>query len=527
MAWLRTDDVSLAPGGRLLAEHVTFRVDPGDRIGLIGPNGMGKTSLFRLLRAEYLPEQGQVERSDDVVIASLDQLGRIADGTVWDIAFGSHLELPQMREAMRTLEARMADPDCDDLEHVLEEYAHIQERFIEADGYAWDARVRQTLMGAGIPESRFGDSPNTLSGGEHHRLALATVVLSGANLWLLDEPTNHLDIQAIEWLEDVLVHFPGAVVMASHDRRFLERTATRIMTWEDGFFWMVTGSYRRYLALRDERRQTTAQAWQRYQEERARLMAYVDRYRAGNRATQAKSRLHTIARLDAQAAKPAARTRTDPSRLAHRGQEMSGTHALVVNDLVLQREERTWLPLSFKLPAAARLGIVGPNGSGKTTLIRALVGTDAGVRWNQDAVVSWYDQEAAALLPSDETGLRLANDEGMDKETAFHLGARFGLTPDLLDTRTAPWSGGERSRLALLSAIMSRSTVLVLDEPTNHLDLPMREELEQLLTGYPGAVILVSHDRELVDNVATHMLWWAEGEFHFRPGRYSEVVGRA
>jgi ATP-binding cassette subfamily F protein 3 len=298
------------------------------------------------------------------------------------------------------------------------------------------------------------------------------------------------------------------------------------MTWEDGFFWMVTGSYRRYLALRDERRRTTAQMWQRYQEERARLMAYVDRYRAGNRATQAKSRLHAIARLDAAAVAPAARARTDPARLAHRGAEMSGTHALVVDDLVLRRGDRAWAPLSFKVPAAGRVGIVGPNGSGKTTLLRALVTSEPGVRWNPDAVVSWYDQEAAALLPADETGLRLANDEGMDKETAFHLGARFGLKPDLLETRTGTWSGGERSRLALLFALMARSTALVLDEPTNHLDLPMREELERLLVGYPGAVLLVSHDRELVDNIATHMLWWDGDQFLFRPGRYSEVAAR-
>ena len=526
MAWLKADSITLVAGDRRLLQDATFRLDPGDRIGLVGPNGMGKTTLFRVISGERLPDGGHLDRSTDLTIAALDQLHPQSEGTVWDTAASANPRLPQLAAAMRALETTMADPALRDLEAVLARYAAVQEEYERLGGYTWEAQVRQALEGAGLSESRYGDSPDVLSGGERHRLALAQVVLSGADLWLLDEPTNHLDVEAMEWLERTLGAFSGGVLMASHDRRFLERTATRIMTWEDGFFWLLTGTYRQYQHLRRERTQRIAEEWARYSEERARLQTYVDRYREGNRATMAKSRMHAIARLDRAAVAPPDRTMTAPRRLAHGGRELGGTLALIVDGLTLSRGPRTWSALQFKLPVKACLGVVGPNGSGKTTLLRALAESAPGVRWNPDAVISWYDQEAARLLPEDTTGIRLAHEEGMDRETAYRLGARFGLKRELLDSTVGAWSGGERSRLALLFALMSRSSVLLLDEPTNHLDLRMREELEALLSGYPGALIMVSHDRELLDNVSTHTLWWQDDAFHFAPGTYSSVQHR-
>ncbi len=526
MAWLKANNITLVAGNRRLLQNATFRLDPGDRIGLVGPNGMGKTTLFHVLSGERLPDGGHLDRSADLTIASLDQLHPQSEGTVWDTAAVANRRLPQLAGALHALEVAMADPSVPDLEAVLARYAVVQEQFERLGGYTWEAHVRQALEGAGLPESRYGDSPAVLSGGERHRLALAQVVLSGADMWLLDEPTNHLDVDAMEWLEHTLGAFEGGVLMASHDRRFLERTATRIMTWEDGFFWLLTGTYRQYQHLRQERTQRVAEEWARYAEERARLQAYVDRYREGSRATMAKSRMHAIARLDRAAVAPPERTQTAVRRLSHGGRELGGTLALIVDGLTLTRGPRTWAPLQFTLPAKACLGIVGPNGSGKTTLLHALAESAPGVRWNPDAVISWYDQEAASLLPDDATGIGLAHDEGMDRETAYRLGARFGLKRELLDSTVEGWSGGERSRLALLFALMSRSSVLLLDEPTNHLDLRMREELEALLAGYPGALILVSHDRELLDNVSTHTLWWRDDAFRFAPGAYSAVQHR-
>lgn len=523
MGWLKAESIGLVAGDRRLLQGATFRLDPGDRIGLVGPNGMGKTTLFRVISGERLPDEGFLARSADLSIAALDQLHPISQNTVWETAASSNPRLPLLAEKMRSLEAAMADPAAPDLEAVLAEYADLQEHYERLGGYTWDAQVRQALEGAGLPETRHQDHPGVLSGGERHRLALAQVVLSGSDVWLLDEPTNHLDVQAMEWLERTLSGFAGGVLMASHDRRFLERTATRIMTWEDGFFWLLTGGYRQYQHLRQERNQRVAEEWARYQEERARLQSYVDRYREGNRATMAKSRLHAIARLDRAAVARPDQAMTAPRRLTHGGRELGGTLALIVDDLILARGPRTWPPIHFKLPVKCCLGVVGPNGSGKTTLLRALAESAPGVRWNPDAVLSWYDQEAASLLPEEATGIGLAHEEGMDRETAYRLGARFGLKRELLDSTVGAWSGGERSRLALLFALMSRSSVLLLDEPTNHLDLRMREELESLLAGYPGALIIVSHDRELLDNVSTHTLWWRDGQFHFSPGAYSTV----
>ena len=417
----------------------------------------------------------------------------------------------------------MADPATSDLDALLERYATVQQTFQDQHGYDWEARVRQGLMGAGIAESRFADDVRHLSGGERHRLALVTVVLSGANFWILDEPTNHLDVAAIEWLEATLADFDGLVLMSSHDRRFLDRAATRIMSWEDGFFWMGSGGYHHYLALREERLKNQQRAWQRYREEQTRLLSFIERYRSGSRARQAKSRMLALARLNPEVPAPHP---APAARLTHAGQAAKGLTALTVRDLALEQGARRWPALSFKVPARARLCVAGPNGSGKTTLLNALVESQDGVKWHPGAMLSYYNQEAAGLLPEEATGLSLANEEGMDREFAYHLGARFGLLPAIFDRPLKSWSGGERSRLALLFALMATATVLLLDEPTNHLDIAMRRELESLLQSYPGAVIVVTHDRELMDNIGTHLLWWDSGRFRFQPGCYSELIAR-
>lgn len=527
MAWMRIQDLKLMVAERTLVEGATFRLDPGDRVAVIGPNGMGKTTLFRTLAGNLSAEKGSIETSLEFSVAVLDQLHRLPEGTVYEAAATSHRTLERLETELHQLEEQMASPDLDqDLDAIIARYAVVQQQYLDQGGYDWEARVRQALMGAGIDESRFDDATDTLSGGERHRLALVSVILSGADLWLLDEPTNHLDISAMQWLEATLANFPGLVLLSSHDRRFLDRVATRVMTWEDGFFWMITGGYRHYLSMREERLKDQARAWQRYQEERARLLAYVDRYRAGNRATQAKSRIHALQRLERQTPTRATASRNTLSpHLTHAGQAASGLTALTIDQLQLARGQRSWSPITFKVPAKARLCIQGPNGCGKTTLLHALIAEAKGVTWHPGASLSYYDQEAATLLPDQPTGMELANQEGMDRETIYYLGARFGLSPELLSHPLASWSGGERSRLALLFSLMTSATVLMLDEPTNHLDIAMRRELENLLQGYPGAVVLVSHDRELMDNVGTHLLWWERDQFRFQAGRYSELVG--
>lgn len=526
MSWMRLNDLAIAVSDRILVNHVTFRIDPGDRIGVVGPNGMGKTSLFRVLTGDLLPHDGLVERAPGLRLATLDQLTTVNDArTIWDTAYAANPQIPELEHALRELEQTMADPAVPNLDDVLLRYAGVQELYQDLGGFEWDARVNQVLQGLGFPSTRFSDPVSVLSGGERHRLALGRLVLSGAQIWIMDEPTNHLDVEAMEWLERTLNQFPGGVIMASHDRRFLERAATRIISWEDGSFFTVSGSYRHYQAVRRERLQRLQEQWQRYQEERQRLLNFVDRFRAGTRSTQAKSRLHAIERLDREAIPLPVKARTAARTLRHGGSSLSGTVGLDVDQLVLEVEGRVWEPISFRVPSVARLGIVGPNGSGKTTLLTALVQGLPGIRWNPEALLTWYDQHAADRLPTDRTGMELAHDEGMDRETCYALGARFGLTADLLNTMTGFWSGGERARLALLFALMARGNVLLLDEPTNHLDLPMREELESLLLGYPGLVLLVSHDRELLDNLSTHTLWWKDGAFRFLPRPYSEAVG--
>ncbi len=523
VAYLSVQNLRVSVAGTPIVDHVTFNLALGDRMALVGPNGMGKTSFLKTIIGEIEPDAGAVELSPDTTIVRLDQWRPVDRPTIYDAAYRANPSLFATEQSLKNLEQQMADPaNVDKLDTLVSEWGTLSEQYQTAGGYEWEARVKTSLLKLGFPQERWDHSPESLSGGEAHRLALLGIILSGADVWLMDEPTNHLDIQAIAWLEETLKTASAAMIIVSHDRAFLDRVATRTMSWEDGFFWIASGNWTQYQHLREERLKREALALQRQQEEERRLRAYIDRWRSGTRARQAQSRQKRLERLVHQVSSTGPKTAPTSLHLLHQGQERSSHLPSVrIENLKLTRGARQWEPIeSLNLPLNARVALVGPNGTGKTTLLEALL-TNPACLWHPDVSPAYLTQTAVQELPGEALAMDYAFELGWDREQIYYLGARFGIGQTLWDQQLDTWSGGERARLKLLETLMTPAQALMLDEPTNHLDVRMREALERLLLEYPGLLIVASHDRAFLEHVSTHT-WWSLGnrfEFERMPYR--------
>lgn len=525
MAWIALQGLSVSVGGQELVRDVTFNVSAGDRIGIVGPNGMGKSTLLAVISGSWDPDQGTRKVSGSLRMTQLSQWRKPQCASIWECARSANSQIEELSQTLSQLEEKMSNPtlDANELESVMAEWGSVSERFSDMGGYEWDARVKTALTAMGFPEPRWDHTPHELSGGEQHRLQLIQVLLSGADIWLLDEPNNHLDIVTLDWLEEQIRSFRGAVIVVSHDRAFLDNISTRIITWEDGFFWSSPGGWTKYHHLRQERLKSELSRNQRIMEERDRLQDYIARFRAGTRASQAQSRLKRLAKLDpVTSVKPLEK---NVPRLMHNSIAKAGSRPLAsLRDLTVTRAHRFWQPLSFQLPQGAKVALVGPNGTGKSTLLSAIYQAPSEITWYDETHIGYLRQNSVSDLPEELTGIGYLNQLGFDREEIYFLGNHFGLRPDLLDSLLDGWSGGERMRLKLLETLMMPSHLIMLDEPTNHLDISMRMALEHLLLDYPGTLIIASHDRAFLESVSTHTLWSTGEQFIWDKEKYR--VGR-
>lgn len=525
MAWISLQSVSVSVAGRQLVTDMTFNVSAGDRLGIVGPNGMGKSTVLSVIAGELEPDAGTRTIASSLRMTQLSQWRTPNCSSIWECARTANPEIEEIAEELRRLESLMSDPSTSDsdMATTMERWGNVSERFSDIGGYDWESRVKATLMGMGFEEERWQRHPSQLSGGERHRLQLIQVLLSGADIWLLDEPNNHLDIATLGWLEQQLRDFRGAVMVVSHDRAFLDHVATRILSWEDGFFWSSHGGWTKYQHLRQERLKNDLTRNQRLAEERSRLQDYIARFRSGTRARQAQSRIKRLAKLDpVTSVKPMNR---EGPRLMHNSQAKMGSRPLAIfQNLVVTRGSRAWHPLSLNLPQGAKVALVGANGTGKTSLLNTIYACPSQIAWVDTVEIAYLRQESVSELPDGVTGIMYLHELGFDREEIHFLGHHFGLGPELFDSLLNGWSGGERMRLKLLETLMMPSHMLILDEPTNHLDIVMRLALEQLLINYPGTVMIASHDRAFLESVSTHTLWSSGTQFVWDKEKYR--VGR-
>jgi len=411
----------------------------------------------------------------------------------------------------------------------MEEYARVREHFEHAGGFTLEVRARMVLSGLGFTEADHARPLGVLSGGWRVRAELARALLGEPDLLLLDEPTNHLDLATTEWLESHLKAFPGGCIIVSHDRFLLDAVTTRTLELEDGRIDSYPGAYSAYTALKAEKVRRQQEAWERQQEEIEKLKDYIRRYKAGQRAAQAHAREKMLARVEAEKIKRpretgAMRVRADVA-------PTSGKMVARLKNVSKRFEDEVLSGVSLEFYRGERIGLLGPNGAGKSTLLRLIGGlespTSGIVTLGAGVSPRYFAQESTEALDSENSVLDeiLADRTLLPEQVRTYLG-RFLFTGEDAFKRVAMLSGGERQRLSLAKLLLDEPNLLLLDEPTNHLDIPSREALEAALREFPGTMIVATHDRYLLERLATRILIVGDrGVADFR-GTYHELRER-
>jgi len=519
-------------GQRVLFDRLNLNIYRGERIGLIGDNGSGKTSLLRMLTGELIPDAGTISLARGLKLGYLEQDPHFEpQQTVIDEAELAFAQLHELSHLLRDLEHQMAGLEGEALAKLLRQYQDVQHRFDLAGGYAWRHRLEATLQGVGLDPPCWEQQVQTLSGGQRSRLALAKVLIGEPDLLLLDEPTNHLDLSAIEWLERYLLNFSGAVVLISHDRFLLDRLATRIAWLRDAALESFRGNYSDFVSQRQLLELTRQRQYQRQQADIQKQEEYIRRFSAGQRARQARGRKTRLQRLLSSDQLVQRVAEDKKIHLALETDQRAGDQVLRASGLAKSYDGRClWRDLELHIQRGQRLGILGPNGSGKTTLLEVLLGlrqADQGqVRWGANLNIGYYDQRLDDL-DEDKTVLEeLRADRVIQEQQLRDVLAMMLFRGQDVDKRVGLLSGGERSRLRLAQLLLDRPNVLVLDEPTNHLDIASREALEAALAGYGGTILCVSHDRYFLDRVVRRLLVLDPPGAHQFDGTYSQWTAK-
>jgi len=494
-------------GATTLFRDITFTVSAGERWGIVGRNGTGKTTLFRLLTGALEPTRGTVTRQSGLSISLLGQHRDYGEAiTVWEAAAGPFADLLALERSLAEQADALATTHD---EASLERYGRDLERFEREGGYTVAPRVDAVLQGLGFDAAVARTRPlEQLSGGERGRVGLARQLVAPSDVLLLDEPTNHLDLETTRWLEQYLQETERTVILVSHDRAFLAAVVDHVLHFEGDTATAYSGSYESFVQQRQERRLTQQRAFDKQQKVIAAQADYIARNIAGQNSKQAKGRRKLLERLPRLGA-PVGADGTMALRLE--ASERGGDQVAVAERLRIAVGDRVLIDkFDGRIMRGDRLGIIGPNGAGKSTLLRTLVGErapDGGeLRVGNSIRVAYYDQQLGQV-PLDETLYDVIHNLRPQWERRLvqgHLG-RFGFSGDEVQRRAATLSGGERARVALAMLMLTRANLLVLDEPTNHLDVETIEVLEDAIEGYEGTVILVSHDRAMLRALANRV----------------------
>jgi ATP-binding cassette subfamily F protein 3 len=513
MILLSATNIKKSFGAAEVLKDVSVTLQEGDRIGLVGINGCGKTTLFNIIAGKLTLDEGNIQLARGMRLGFMEQSASIVDDvTVFEALLPVFQNVFDMEKKLSRLETEMAEEtDHTVIEKLSTQYSALLERFEEENGYGWKSTITGTLMGLGFNRAQFDQPVNQLSGGERTRLFLAKILLEKPDILLLDEPTNHLDLSALSWLEDYLRKYKGAMLIVSHDRYFLDNVVNGVCEILLGESESYTGNYTEYQRRRTERFEQRMKAYELQQREIKRQEEIIARYRMYNKewsVKKARSREKAVDRIE-RLKKP---RDEKTARFSFRAKRRTGEDVLIARRMSKSFGERVlFSDVSMHIRSGERVILIGPNGAGKTTLIEGIVGKteldDGTIQLGANVDIGYYDQLQSALHPDktvlDEVWDRFRKKEQTEIRTTLSL---FLFTGDEVFKQIRDLSGGEKGRVALTILMLHQDNFLVLDEPTNHLDTDAREVLEQTLDDFEGTILAVSHDRYFINRIADRVI---------------------
>ncbi|PJF22575.1 MAG: ABC transporter ATP-binding protein [Phototrophicales bacterium] len=515
-------------GADVIFSGISFEIPHQARIALVGPNGAGKTTLLNLIIGADIPTEGEIFRARDLKIGFLPQRPELlGEHTIREEALHAFDHLREMEKRLNQLEHDLADPDKHD--DAMITYGELQEAFERLGGYTYESEMRIVLRGVGFEEADFDTPLNQLSGGQKTRALLARLLLERPNLLVLDEPTNHLDIQAVEWLEGYLKDFPGAVLAVSHDRYFMDKFASTIWELDWGSLEVYRGNYSHYVRQRTERHERLLKEYERQQEFIEKEMDFIRRNMGSRGTAQAKGRLKRLETMKKRGKiinKPRGERREMNLRI--QAAIRSGDKVLETKNLTVGYDTPLFQVPDIVLWRGETAALIGPNGVGKSTFLKTVIGQIPPL--SGEAVIGasvkigYFAQAHEKLDPSNNLIDEITAIKPMPlSEARNYLGA-YLFSGDDVFRQVATLSGGERGRLALAKLALDGANLLLLDEPTNHLDIDSQEVLQEVLAQYDGTILLVSHDRYLIDALATQIWAASPGQLQVFNGTYQEFV---
>jgi ATP-binding cassette subfamily F protein 3 len=513
-------------GSKVLFKDCSLQIGVRDRLGLVGPNGSGKTTLFRMILAEDSPDGGEIQVAKGVKIGYLPQeVITLRGRSVLDEVLGGAAGVTSLQAKMVVLEEELSTlSDPKEQERLVKEYGKLQEWFSLLGGYGLEAEAKRILKGLGFREADFHRPTDELSGGWLMRIALAKILLQSPDLLLLDEPTNHLDLESLIWLENFLVNYPGAMVIVSHDRVFLNHLVDRVAEIETQKIDLYTGDYDHYLEEKKARREILEATYRTQRRKIEQTERFIERFRAKNtKASQVQSRIKMLQKME----RVEIPTEVKQIRFHFPAPQRSGHKVVEVKNLHKSYGPvQVYRGINLTLYRGDKVALVGVNGAGKSTLLKILAGVldfEGGeVLVGKDVTRAYFAQHQFDLLRPENTVfeelLSIATDES-ETELRTLLGT-FLFSGDEIEKKVAVLSGGEKSRLVLAKMLLKPANFLLLDEPTSHLDIPSRNVLEMALKQFHGTLCLITHDRHLINEVANKVLEIRSGRPEIFPGNY-------
>jgi ATP-binding cassette subfamily F protein 3 len=515
MILLQTLNISKSFSANPVLSHINIVLQAGERVGLVGVNGAGKSTLLKIITGQILPDEGEIIKAKDATLGYLAQdSGLDTERTIWEEMMAVFAHFKEQEANLRRMEEQIADPAiiADEIQHekLMNAYSHSVEEFKAKGGYQYEATTRSILHGMRFFPEDYNTPINQLSGGQKTRLALARLLLMEPDVLILDEPTNYLDIETLGWLEKYLSNYPGALLVVSHDRFFLDSLVNIVYELERTHVTRYVGNYTDYLIQKGERVQQQIRQYEKQQAEISRIEEFVQRNIARASTTKrAQSRRKMLERMDVMD-KPLGDLKK--AQFSFDIEKISGNQVLKLQDVTIGYEETPLAQhLSFEITRGERVALLGPNGLGKSTLLKTIVkqmqplsGT---ISYGSNVMLGFYDQEQENLNPTKQVLHELWDEYRtmQEKDVRTVLG-NFLFSGDDVLKKISELSGGERARVSLAKLMLQKANLLILDEPTNHLDLFSKEILEEALEDYPGTILFVSHDRYFLNKIATRVL---------------------